>query len=143
MWEYDPKSPVDMDRMISLLKNQIYLIGEPWCYLGGGQAVMGQCPTHHGDSCLRTPEGLVEMLSEHVDTRTPYDPNFGDEKVCKCGHPYHRHFDSYEDNEPVGCKYCHDPRCSEFEEAPSGSETPLEHDLTSFAIEDIDLDFKV
>ena len=36
----------------------------------------------------------------------PYDPNFGDEKLCECGHPYYRHFDSYEDMEPIGCKYC-------------------------------------
>lgn len=36
----------------------------------------------------------------------PYDPNFGDDKVCKCGHHYYRHFDGYEGNRPVGCKYC-------------------------------------
>jgi len=36
-----------------------------------------------------------------------YDPKYGDSRVCKCGHPYYRHFDSYEDNAPVGCKYCH------------------------------------
>ena len=35
-----------------------------------------------------------------------YDPNFGDQKLCKCGHHYYRHFDSYEDMNPVGCKYC-------------------------------------
>jgi len=35
-----------------------------------------------------------------------YNPNYGDHRVCKCGHPYYRHFDSYEDNAPVGCKYC-------------------------------------
>jgi len=36
----------------------------------------------------------------------PYDKDFGDFKVCSCGHPYHRHFDSYNRMEPVGCKYC-------------------------------------
>lgn len=29
-----------------------------------------------------------------------------DEKECICGHQYHRHFDSYDDMRPVGCKYC-------------------------------------
>lgn len=28
------------------------------------------------------------------------------EKVCECGHTYEKHFDSYDDNYPVGCKYC-------------------------------------
>lgn len=30
---------------------------------------------------------------------------------CACGHPYRRHFDTYDDMAPVGCKYC---GCSEF-----------------------------
>lgn len=42
-----------------------------------------------------------------------YDKDFGDDKLCKCGHPYHRHFDSYEDMEPTGCKYC---KCLSFRE---------------------------
>ena len=36
----------------------------------------------------------------------PYDPNFGDTRVCRCGHHYYRHFDGYDDNRAVGCKYC-------------------------------------
>lgn len=43
-----------------------------------------------------------------------YNPNYGDNRVCRCGHTYYRHFDSYEDMRPVGCKYCD---CQEFEEA--------------------------
>ncbi len=35
-----------------------------------------------------------------------YNPKFGDERRCMCGHYYYRHFDSYEDMAPVGCKYC-------------------------------------
>jgi len=35
-----------------------------------------------------------------------YDPKFGDDKICECGHPYYRHFDSYEQMRAVGCKYC-------------------------------------
>lgn len=41
----------------------------------------------------------------------PYDPNFGDDKLCQCGHRYERHFDGFEDNAAVGCKYC---ECREF-----------------------------
>lgn len=42
-----------------------------------------------------------------------YDPAW-ENKVCECGHPYHRHFDSYSsDNEIYGCKYC---PCYEFKE---------------------------
>jgi hypothetical protein len=36
-----------------------------------------------------------------------YDRMFGDLKLCLCGHPYYRHFDTYEDMSPIGCKYCH------------------------------------
>ena len=35
-----------------------------------------------------------------------YNPKFDSDAVCECGHAYYRHFDSYENNEPVGCKYC-------------------------------------
>ena len=42
-----------------------------------------------------------------------YNPNYGDNRMCVCGHPYYRHFDSYENMEPVGCKYC---SCDEFVE---------------------------
>lgn len=42
-----------------------------------------------------------------------YNPAYGDNRICECGHTYERHFDSYEEMEPVGCKYC---RCYEFKE---------------------------
>jgi hypothetical protein len=51
---------------------------------------------------------LDEVLSENC-----YNPFFGDERMCQCGHPYHRHFDSFEDMKFVGCKYCD---CHEFKE---------------------------
>lgn len=47
-----------------------------------------------------------------------YNPKYGDNRVCICGHTYDRHFDSYEDMAPVGCKYC---GCSEFVERVLGS----------------------
>lgn len=46
-------------------------------------------------------------LQETVTTIVrKYNPNYGDNKICQCGHPYYRHFDSYEDNFAIGCKYC-------------------------------------
>lgn len=35
-----------------------------------------------------------------------YDETFGDNKECECGHPYYRHFDTYDNMSAVGCKYC-------------------------------------
>lgn len=35
-----------------------------------------------------------------------YNKNYGDDRVCECGHPYYRHFDTYEHMRAVGCKYC-------------------------------------
>jgi len=46
-----------------------------------------------------------------------YNPKYGDDRECICGHPYYRHFDSYEDNYPIGCKYC---SCDEFVEKVKG-----------------------
>lgn len=45
-----------------------------------------------------------------------YNPEYGDNRICVCGHPYYRHFDSYDNMEPVGCKYC---GCYQFEEKTS------------------------
>ncbi len=45
-----------------------------------------------------------------------YDSNFGDNKLCECGHEYYRHFDTYDNMAPVGCKYCHIDQCSGFKE---------------------------
>ena len=42
-----------------------------------------------------------------------YKPEYGDDRVCRCGHPYYRHFDTYEDMAAVGCKYC---GCGNFKE---------------------------
>ena len=46
---------------------------------------------------------IVEVITKTV---LRYNPDFGDDRDCACGHSYYRHFDSYEDMEPVGCKYC-------------------------------------
>lgn len=47
-----------------------------------------------------------------------YDPEYGDDKECLCGHAYYRHFDTYADMYPCGCKYC---RCDTFVLAPTQS----------------------
>ena len=50
--------------------------------------------------------------TQGLDVAKAYDLNYGDDKPCgNCGHAYYRHFDSYEDMSPVGCKYC---ECMEF-----------------------------
>ena len=43
-----------------------------------------------------------------------YNPNYGDDKLCRCGHTYYRHFDPYANMDAVGCKYCGD--CYRFRE---------------------------
>lgn len=54
----------------------------------------------------------VEKL-ESLNTRFSYNEKFGDDRECKCGHSYYRHFDSYEEMIPIGCKYC---GCYDFKE---------------------------
>jgi hypothetical protein len=46
------------------------------------------------------------ILEEVVAIVRKYNPDYGDNRVCECGHAYHRHFDWMEDNEACGCKYC-------------------------------------
>jgi hypothetical protein len=43
-----------------------------------------------------------------------YNPEYGDDRTCRCGHPYYRHFDTYEDMATIGCKYC---QCGHFKES--------------------------
>lgn len=49
--------------------------------------------------------GVVSPVSPE-DIAAFYDSNFGDNKLCECGHEYYRHFDTYDNMAPVGCKYC-------------------------------------
>lgn len=50
---------------------------------------------------------------EYKVVQRMYNPNYGDNRKCICGHSYYRHFDSYENMEDCGCKYC---SCLEFVE---------------------------
>lgn len=51
------------------------------------------------------------LIRETVIKNKEYNPEYGDDKKCRCGHPYYRHFDSWDDMNAVGCKYCD---CVEF-----------------------------
>ncbi len=53
---------------------------------------------------------LEEVVTETI---YKYNPKYGDNKECECGHPYYRHFDTYEDMYAIGCKYC---SCDHFKE---------------------------
>jgi len=53
------------------------------------------------------------VIIEVVIQNKMYNPKYGDQRICKCGHTYYRHFDPYEDMDNIGCKYC---ECMEFEE---------------------------
>jgi hypothetical protein len=46
----------------------------------------------------------IKETNHHIKYK--YNPKYGDNKLCVCGHPYCRHFDPYESMEAVGCKYC-------------------------------------
>lgn len=53
------------------------------------------------------------LRKETVVVSHEFNPKFGDEKLCQCGHEYYRHFDSSDHMSDVGCKYC---PCDTFEE---------------------------
>ena len=47
-----------------------------------------------------------------------YNPYYGDNRLCECGHKYYKHFDTCEDMWPCGCKYC---GCTFIESGPYSS----------------------
>ncbi len=51
--------------------------------------------------------GWVDAQEVLDNLPTGYDKSIGDDTLCLCGHPYYRHFDTYEDMRPTGCKYCY------------------------------------
>jgi hypothetical protein len=66
---------------------------------------------------------LVELINSVLETadrggyigsEPEYDSEFGDDRLCLCGHPYYRHFDTYDNMSPVGCKYCYGGDCPGF-----------------------------
>ena len=67
------------------------------------------------DDAISAAEQEPYIIKELVETRKVkiYNPAYGNDRVCVCGHPYYRHFDTYEEMRHVGCKYCD---CCLFEE---------------------------
>lgn len=53
------------------------------------------------------------IITEAATQVYSYNPDYGDSRECVCGHSYYRHFDSFENMEACGCKYCD---CYEFVE---------------------------
>jgi len=53
------------------------------------------------------------FITKTIETHYGHNPKYGDDRICECGHPYYRHFDTYEQMAAVGCKYC---GCYEFKE---------------------------
>lgn len=51
------------------------------------------------------------LVTFKVSKKSQYNPEYGDNRICNCGHSYYRHFDSYERMQNVGCKYC---QCNNF-----------------------------
>ncbi len=66
---------------------------------------------------------LNRLVKALTDERGKFDPEHPEIPCHACTHMYHRHFDTYADMEPVGCKYCD---CETFvdppEEAPESQE---------------------
>jgi len=60
---------------------------------------------------------LPYLIREETVQFFEYNPKYGDDRICKCGHPYYRHFDTYENMNNVGCKYCY---CQKFIERKEG-----------------------
>ena len=64
------------------------------------------------DRIMSLSKEVEDLKQEHVPYygRPVFDETIwkdeGDPNCSDCGHPYHRHFDGYEDWAPVGCKYC-------------------------------------
>lgn len=61
-----------------------------------------------------TATGQAYLKTIEVVTHKHYNEDYDGDKRCKCGHVYYRHFDTYEDMEAIGCKYC---CCDHFEPA--------------------------
>jgi hypothetical protein len=57
---------------------------------------------------------FIEKIA--VDMVYLYNPNYGDDRLCVCGHPYYRHFDTYDEMRNVGCKYAGSCGCEGFKE---------------------------
>lgn len=76
-------------------------------------------------SCTGEEKPYIEEVVVYTNYR--YNPNYGDDRICRCGHPYYRHFDWMEDNDAVGCKYC---ACQEFVEGSGDNDSQRDMQCT-------------
>jgi len=53
------------------------------------------------------------IIKTRVVKEYSYNPNYGDDRICECGHTYYRHFDTRDNMEACGCKHCW---CDKFKE---------------------------
>lgn len=76
------------------------------------------------DKVIEKTEEQPYFQTERVVIKSSYkyNPNYGDNRECECGHSYYRHFDSYENMSAVGCKYC---QCFLFKEKLNSTLTQL------------------
>lgn len=64
-----------------------------------------------GNQEIDIPENPTDITQPYlyevnVEVNKLHNPDYDMETECECGHSYYRHFDPYEANEAVGCKYC-------------------------------------
>jgi len=55
------------------------------------------------------------IITARIVVEKLYNPNYGDDSKCKCGHKYLSHFDTCKNMEAISCKYCHCPEFESFE----------------------------
>jgi len=88
--------------------------GENWVKRMGGDWNHESIPKSWRDYNFGTNTNQAPYILEvKYEVERTYNKNYGDNRICICGHPYYRHFDTYEDMQDVGCKYCH---CFDFVE---------------------------
>lgn len=60
---------------------------------------------------------VLNAVIEESRADGTYDPSYGDDEICsnpECGHTYGRHYDPFDNDEHVGCKYC---PCYDFQDS--------------------------
>ena len=77
------------------------------------------------------------LIAEVTTEVQLYNPNYGDHRICKCTHQYHRHFDSYDDMDPCGCRYC---PCDIFVEDPDSNGCIKKKTVEPTILEETDYD---
>jgi hypothetical protein len=121
--EFEAKLGAVMVRLNPAVQGQIGNVSFPMIAVGLCQHIF----IHSADLEHRFPGEIAWFREQmtHLATEGVWDvnndphmaiywPDFGNDRECQCGHPYIRHFDPFENNDPVGCKYC---QCERFQES--------------------------